>query len=420
MNHNTSSRFAAMGAFCSTGHFEITPYLSATDDWSRTPDGRTYSNKAPGGMILGLPLYCAALEVQKVLTPSPPDVATRVKNEWKLRYVLNLLMCLIVQMIPWVWICLRWERKLAVLGASSEARLFAMLALLFGTTPAILMDIWIGHPTVAFFSMLALLAIVEGRAVLLGLAFGMMQLTEYSSLLLLPAALFAFPGIRKNWLRILPEILLGALIPAVLWIIYHQMTFGSAFAIANRYINPMFQDQAGAHLQLWGIFTLPDPWILVRLILGWWRGILFSQPWVLVAMITLPFVPQSAVSRRTLIYCEAGLILLLIMNASFGGWHGGATAGPRYLSAALPAFAIPVALVWDRLSGVLKKILWLTLGFSCLVFALAKVFSPTSGLWPEWIGYVQDKPWEFVWKFTAEIAIVWLLTSKTIRIKNSI
>ena len=88
--------------------------------------------------------------------PSAPDDAARVKNEWQLRYVLNLVMSLLLQILPWIWICKRWDRKLGEMGAPSEAREFAALALLFGTTPAILMDVFLGHSLVAFFSMLAL------------------------------------------------------------------------------------------------------------------------------------------------------------------------------------------------------------------------------------------------------------------------
>ena len=199
--------------------------------------------------------------------------------------------------------------------------------------------------------------------------------------------------------------------------IYHSRTFGGPFEIANRYINPLFRDRVGARIQLWGLFTLPDRNALFQLVFGWWRGILFSQPWVLFAAVTLPFLPMSRDSRRALIYGEAGLVLLLLMNASFGGWHGGAASGPRYLSAALPVFAIPVALSWNSLSRLLKTALWSGLAFSLLVFAIAKVRSPTSGLWPEWMDQFREKTFETSWKFALELliaaAFVWPIKGRT-------
>lgn len=337
------------------------------------------------------------------------DVAERVRNEWKLRFILNFALCWLLQMLPWIWICARWDKKLEELGASSGARTFAWVALLFGTTPAVLMDVWIGHPTVAFFSLLALLAVFERRAAWLGFALGMMQLTEYSSLLLVPAALLAFPAPRRELPMNLLRMAAGAIVPGILWVAYHESAFGSPFEIANHFQNPLFQDTLTNPVQVWGIFTLPDPVVAAKLLFGWWRGILFSQPWVLVALALTPRLLCSDGAKRANLYGTVGLILLLLMNSSFGSWHGGSAAGPRYLSAALPIFAIPVALCWERLSGFQHKLLWGSLGFSCLVFFLAKIFSPTAGLWPEWILYFQEKPFDFGWKGAFEILIVVLL-----------
>jgi hypothetical protein len=390
-----------MDAFCSAGQFEISPYLSQTDDWARTPDGKYYSNKPPGTLFLAAPVYCPVLALAH---------ATTVQTQWKLRYVLNFLLCLLFQILPWIWLCGRWDVKLQEMGASPAGRTYARVALLFGTTPAVLMNVWIGNSLVAFFSLLALLAIFEERAVLVGFALGMMQLTEYSSLLVIPAVLLTFPAWRTDFPRTLGKMALGALLPAALWIYYHESTFGGAFKIANQFQNPLFQDQLAGRIQLWGIFTLPSLEIAAKLLFGWWRGILFSQPWVLLAAFWTPlFLRQGDATRHSCIYASVGLLALFVMNSSFGGWHGGSAAGPRYLSAALPIFAIPVALYWENFSKLQRKLLRGALAFSCLVFFLAMIFSPTAGLWPEWIGHFQEKPWDFVWKACVELLIVILI-----------
>src|ERR1035437_7141665 len=60
-NPNPGSRPAAMAAFCDTRTFAIDAYVSTplswTNDWALSSNGHYYSNKAPGPMIIGLPLF---------------------------------------------------------------------------------------------------------------------------------------------------------------------------------------------------------------------------------------------------------------------------------------------------------------------------------------------------------------------------
>jgi hypothetical protein len=53
---NTASRFAAIQAMAEDHSFRINPYQTWTEDWSQTPDGSIYSNKAPGPMLMAVPV----------------------------------------------------------------------------------------------------------------------------------------------------------------------------------------------------------------------------------------------------------------------------------------------------------------------------------------------------------------------------
>jgi hypothetical protein len=56
---NVYSRWATLASMAEDRSYAIDNYVSVTADWSRTPDGRYYSNKPPGPMLAGFPLFLA-------------------------------------------------------------------------------------------------------------------------------------------------------------------------------------------------------------------------------------------------------------------------------------------------------------------------------------------------------------------------
>ncbi len=403
MNHNTSSRLAAMGSVCSRGTFEISPYLTWMSDWARTPDGRHYSNKAPGGLIIGLPVYCAMDWTFGKGT---------VQSQWDMHYLHKRVQSLLLQILPWLLVCHLWERRMRRDGLSNQAIYYAQIALLFGSTAAHMMNLWFGHGLVAIFSTLLVLAIMEGRTFWTGTLLGWLLLTEYSSALLFPPALAALALRKRLNVRSVAGLIAGGIIPGTIWIIYHQMAFGSPFHIANHFQNPAFQDKLTEQYQLWGIFGLPSPTILFKLLFGIERGILLSQPWVLLAAVTLPFLSRKVVALRGIVlFCVSSLTFLLLMNASFGGWHGGASCGPRYLTAALPIFAIPLAYTWDHLSPGWRLLYRGTIIVGAVACFFIMTTTPLTGLWHHWFSVIQEHPFDFAYK-SALFAILTLVALK--------
>jgi hypothetical protein len=127
---------------------------------------------------------------------------------------------------------------------------------------------------------------------------------------------------------------------------------------------------------LWGVISIPNPNIFYELILGPSRGLLYTQPYVLLlpfCLIAIVFwgfkEKKTAIASRDekslWIFTFLGLAGLLFMNAGFGGWHGGHTAGPRYLSAILPCVGLLAGLIYDRIGISGRGALWL-----CLLFAV--------------------------------------------------
>jgi hypothetical protein len=65
-----------------------------------------------------------------------------------------------------------------------------------------------------------------------------------------------------------------------------------------------------------------------------------------------------------------GLPLLVVATSCFNGWHGGACAGPRYLSPLLPSFSLLAGLSYEGWGRAGRAALWLALFPSIALRAL--------------------------------------------------
>jgi len=140
------------------------------------------------------------------------------------------------------------------------------------------------------------------------------------------------------------------------------------------------------------MFTLLPNWaVLIELVLGAERGILFTQPWILVLSFALLIrwresknpIPFELKLRFVIVL--TCLSLLLWMNATFFAWHGGWTAGPRYLSVALPLFCFILAWSFGYLGDVSRAsvvaTVCVTLLFRGQVYATTSLVPEGHPLW---------------------------------------
>lgn len=385
---NARSRMAALRAMVEQTTFRIDPHIIATSDWARTPDGAYYSNKAPGPMLLGYPVFL-------VLDILHMAKERGYRDERGLRHFPDTFqtsgVSLLMQALPFALLVAWVIHWLALQGVSKGAQWFAGLALLFGNTAACFMNSYFGHGITAVFTLGGLMALLHRNWFWTSFCFGCALLSDYGFGMMTPAIVIVFglaliPLSGRERMGAIRRFACGALVPGVLWVWYHLAAFGGVFAIANKFQNPDFLDKAAEGVQLWGIFGLPSLDTLWKLIFGQERGILFTQPWLLV-------VPLAALlSRRNTmvgkcsvaIFCVLGLAGMLFMNASFGGWHGGGGPGPRYLSHVFPCFALWAGLVLDRSPSVAKVVLWAGLVaavvFRALVYA-GPLEAPVENLW---------------------------------------
>ena len=385
---NPAARWAMMVAMIEDHSFRIDKYYWHTIDWSRTPDGHYYSNKAPGPSLLGFPVFWVLDKLDA------GELTTRVdRDSHRSHEMENTLhtLSILTQAIPLALIVLLLFDHLQKLGVPRAGLHLGAVALLFGNTASLFVNTYFGHTMAAIFVLLMLFAIQKRRPVQIGLYFGLSVMCDYADMLLIvPLILALFMTRQISWKRIW-LIGIGGAGPAALFAYYHQVCFGSPFTLSTKYVNPMFVDVKVP--SVWGVLRiLPDLSVMKRLLYFPERGLAFTQPWVLVCIaLTLVVVwmhHADVVQRKALNWLSAfavvGLAVFLWMNSCWGGWHGGATCGPRYLGSVLPVFGLIIPLLYPRLSPFFRQLLFVTLAPGLLLFVLvlacAHVLAPESPL----------------------------------------
>lgn len=408
---NATSRFLTMRSMAEQGTFTIDHRFRASVDWSKTPDGHYYSNKAPGPMLLGFPVFFVIDQIPRLWEGG-------YRDENGLRhypgYFQKTATSLLVQVVPFILLAAWIVNWLAANGASLGAQSFFLLAAFFGNTASIYMNNYSGHGFTALLTLATLFSLLRGEFFWVGFFSSSALLSDYGFGMQIPALVCSiYFAVKREgkFKRNIIQVAKGGIVPGVLWIWYHTACFGSPFAIANHFQNPVFRDTVTESVQLWGIFRLPDFRVMWELLFGPSRGILYTQPWLylVIGSFCLSFLAKRTstpkLSRYTGIaglFCLLSLAGLLFMNVAFGGWHGGATAGPRYLSGIFPAFALWAALDFDRWIKPVKILAWVLLGFSLfyrgLVFS-STILAPVAPLWEFYFAEIR-RP-----KLTAELRL---------------
>lgn len=387
---NPASRWAALCALAEDGSPRIDAYLEHTIDWARGPDGHYYSNKAPGPLLIGYPVF-KLLDYWQ--TASEPDRNIRDGIRYEMRGPNLRVLCFLFQIVPFFFLALMWWKKWEGWGGSRRAREIGLITLLMGTTATVFLNSYFGHGMAAV-SVLALAYFACAGAVFWSaFFFGIGVLCEYSvGLLILPLAFF---WIQSFWAAPRKGIWIcrffgGALFPALLWSAYHLYCFGGVLTLANQYQNPLFVEPAGKKLLLWGILSLPNPHIAWSLLFGMDRGLFWTQPWVLaVAVLLIGSLPlKKAPGQKEAIGAFVALILFFLLNASFNGWHGGSTPGPRYLSPVLPLVSFALVFLWDSFGKITQTIVaGLVLGSVVSQILFLSVYGLPPQSEPIWLFY---------------------------------
>jgi hypothetical protein len=345
---NQNSRFDLTRAMVERHSLRIDAYVHNTGDDSKR-DGHFYCDKAPVVSWLGIPTHAALwLAAGKPARPSPQLLA------WS-SYLASVAAVAIPSAIAAGFLFV----LLAALGLSAAWAAAATLAYALATLAFPYSTLFYGHQLVAALHLVAFALLVQmrrglvelstGRLVAVGALLGTAVAVEY------PAALGgAVLGLYALWAlrpraRVLGWIVAGGLVPIVLLGAYHASAFGGPFTLPYT-----FSTQKHRHMGWFMGLGVPDFHVLAQLLGSVRRGLLYSAPWLALALPGLIVWLRRAEARAEAVVCTAIIVLHLWLNSSLVDWDGGWCVGPRYLVSCLPfvvigaAGVVPWLRAWPR------------------------------------------------------------------------
>jgi hypothetical protein len=345
---NENARLSQAVNLATRGDLSSSGFAGCTHDTTVGLDGRSYSNKLPGPSLVGAGVIYLWHLWSPVEVASEPCAAAPFQI---IRESLRLLLVAIINLAPMMVGCGMLLKALEKEKVSRGGQIIFASIFLFGNTAAATSSILMGHAAAGGLFAMLLGSIIQGRAVASGFLGGMLCLFD-------PAGFFIFPSIlgfflsEGSTLRVksLLDISKGASVPLFVLGGYNLLIFGVPWRSIITDNATMFR-QPGL---LFGLFsTLPSPAVLDALLFGWQRGLLISNPWTLSLVF---FLFPSIMGRirvrcsslcRPAILCGVLIVILVLLNSAFNGWHGGLSPGPRYISLVLPASAIIPTLVFE-------------------------------------------------------------------------
>ena len=339
---NQNARLNSIFAYVEPGpdrytfHFDrfmTRPELNlTTGDWSKH-SSHYYSNKAPGTTLFGIIPYSFLylLETSQNVDLENPYIS------YANRYLINLA----VSVFPLACAVVALLKLLVSLGHSIRRAALVCLCFAFGT---ILFpystQLW-GHTTAASLVVISLQRFYDKESPSFfwsGCYAGLAVCTDYFAAL---AAIAIFLLAAKRNFRCCISIFAGGLIPAILLGTYHTICFGSPFSLPTDYTNPAFIDP-GYKLGLFGSISIEALW---QLTFGEMRGLFFTMPLLFCSVLGFYFWAKDAKSRALCFASVLVIVGLLLLNASFNGWHAGASVAARYQIVALPFWILPLVYI---------------------------------------------------------------------------
>lgn len=325
--------------------------LGSHQDLSRH-DGKLYSNKAPGLILLWVPV------VKLLSWPlGPPAPATL----WAFLYAARLL----TVSLPWILALVPLARLVRRFGGDDETAAALHLALTFASPLGIYAGLGFSHVPGAVLLLVAAERLFDvgaddepspGRWRAAAAAIAGAASMEYP--LAIPGAvLLAGAWLRRPRLRPVVESAVTGAVVLLPFFAYNAVAFGGPFQLSTAH--EAFAPHAA--LAAGGLFgvrlpTLPSA---LRLLFSPAQGLFAIVPWIAVATAGLA-LPLADRRRRPLAATVlAAAAALVVVIAGYPNWHLAWGTGCRYLVPVLPLLALGlVPLAADRRMGPATDLLF--------------------------------------------------------------
>ncbi len=334
---NQNAQFDLARAVVERQTLHVDGYRVNTGDISWTAgsgEWHAYINKPPGVSFLAAIPYAPVYAIESALHVPVDSWFWTTVNAW----IVTMLTCGVTgALIP--VLLFQYGRRT---GASPGVAAGVALAIAFGTIAFPFATMLFAHVPAAFFLLLAFVWLDE-RPLLAGMAAGIAGLCFY---ICIPAAAVLFLGAWVRSHRNALRFALGGIPFGILLGIYQQLCFGSPF-VTSVETSTGFTEKG----LLFGVFRLPEWQALWGLTFSEYRGLFFVSPVLLLALIGAGVMVHAR--RRELLMLVTIVAVFLFAIASFNGWSGGASFGPRYLLPVIPLLAIPMLFVPRRALALL-------------------------------------------------------------------
>jgi len=354
------SRLALTRAIAERGTFEIGAWGEATGDRARH-DGRWYSDKAPFPSVVGVPAYAIYRAYQRLAgLPEPTFEAIESEGPWapRVRVSPSFATLLFVCSVATSGVC---GALLGVMLFELLRRRFPVRSALFATVLTVLglplfpyATSYFGHVPAAcalLGAVLTLDAPPSTRPLLRHVAGGALLAASVGCeyLAALPGAAIGLWALARpleagpSRTRRLAGLAAGALGPVLLLGAYHAICFGAPWRTGYSFVvHPVF---VAGHSAGWMGIGLPRLDALYGMFLGVRRGLFYVAPVALVGVVGVALRLRRA-RDGALWALVAGAVLLVLANAGYYMWWGGAGTGPRHLVPVLPLVAFGLAEAW--------------------------------------------------------------------------
>lgn len=339
---NQNSRFNLVRATVEDGSLRTTRFAKNTGD-DAVRDGQHYCDKAPGASWLCTPTY--AVMYWAAGSPARPSPRWLAWAAW--------LSIVIAVSVPSIIAAVFLARLARALGLSPGASVVVALGWGLATMGLPYATLLYGNQIAGAFLLIAFTLLVEirrgapatrARMLAVGALVGFAGATEY------PAALIAMPvGAYGLWVARLRPCLwavLGGAVPLAALAWYHAAAFGSPTTFPYDY--SVWQEP---HTGWFMGVGEPHAFALREILVGEFRGLLYTTPWLALAVPGAVALAWRREHRVEVLVCAWAVIIFLWLNSSIPPWHGGWGAGPRYLVPMLPFLALPAIFALNWLFG---------------------------------------------------------------------
>ena len=352
-NANTTSRALPIISYFEDGSFSFDKYHELTCDKSFI-DGHYYTDKAPLPTYIVLPFFGALVKTGII---SPDDNGSLFGDH------IYLLGGFLTASLPFTFILLIIFLAIKNLKTSVSPVFLSMLPF-YASFIFVFTGTYFPHILSGFLLLASYIYLKKEKYLVAGIFAGLSFLCEYNLAVIFFLWAIQLIARKRN---IKPAIIYSlGILPSLLFILYYNHSFtGSPFIMLYKYHN---FDQLNSNYG----FSIPGFTSLWGLSFSWYKGLFFYAPFVLLFTIKA-IKPALQKGTRYLLtnYLFIPFVVYYLFIASYFGWWGGWTYGPRFLLA--PAILITYeGILYLSHKKFPKYVFWIFIGFGIICTLMAK------------------------------------------------